>query len=250
MSLLSVLFLVFLVAAIAFAVVRHRAQWRSKCRAAAEKIHGEMTAMYRGEQEFRIAQETDFPGLDLTGYGEAREFLTASGFTYLGAIENLTITAVHPANRTFMAAYANEAGDITAFFYQMQHVRVQDFSTWLQGDRLLLTTNAEADKLTPAPSANRETLPHDTPPTTLLARHLERVQDLDAAEPGIIQPVSSLETVLDAARRYSGTIAEYRRSIGYLTEAEMLRLAAPGQEATARLVFQHFRELVERGGRA
>jgi hypothetical protein len=242
-----ILFVVALVVAIVITVARQWAQRKRKCQAAAEKIHGEMTAMYRSEHSFRIVRETAFPGLDLTGYREAREFLTSRGFVSLGAIENLTVTAVYPENRTFMAAYANAAGDVGAYFYEIRKVRVLDFSTWLEGDRLLLTTSGDADKLTPPPSVNREALPADTSFATLLARHLERLEALRATERAAIRSLASMDEVLEACRRHSRLVGEHRRSVGFLTEAEMLRFAAPGQGYAARRVFKHFHEIVASG---
>jgi hypothetical protein len=246
MGLPLILFILVSGAGIALTVAWQRARWKSQCRAAARKIHMEMAALYCGEARFRVVRETDFPNLDLTGYREARTLLTGRGFSFLGAIENLTLTAVYPENRTFMAAYADERGTTCAFFYQVQQVRVHDFSTGLGGDRVLLTNNAEADRLTPAPSVSRETLPHDTPPEMILARHLERLASLRAAEPAVApRSVTSLDDVLDSCGRFSRLVADHRRSVGLLTEAEMLRLSAPGQEPTARQVFEYFRERVE-----
>lgn len=243
-----ILFIVFLAIAVAVTVVRQRARWRAQCRAAAEKIHGEMAAMYGGEQQFRAVRQEDFPGIDLARYHEAREFLTAHGFNPLGSIENVTMTQVYPANRTFMAAYVDEPGTTCAYFYQVQGIHVQDFSSALEDGRFLLTTNATIDKLTPAPSVSRETLPATATQAQLLARHQERVAALRAAEPRAAwRTVHTMDEVLDACRGYSRVVGAHRRSFGLLAEDEILRLAAPGQEPTARLVFQHFRELVEHG---
>ncbi len=234
--------------AIAATIAWQRHRWHAQCRAAAAKIHGELAALYGGEQRLRVASEADFPGFDLTAHRQMREALGPLGFRHLGCLENVTVGEVYPQNRSPMDVYADETGSIAACFYRIPQAAVLDLGTTFVDGRQLLTNTAESDKLTPPPTTARESLPGDSKPEAVLARHRQRLEERLRAEPTLATvPARSLEDVLEHCRRYAHDAGEHRRSLGLITEAELLRLTAPGQEPTTRLVFKYFRERMSAG---
>ena len=236
-------FRIIVLIAVLGAIVWQQWKWRSACKAAAAKILRELTTMYRAEHEYRVVSPADFPAVDPTGYARVRESLEASGFRHLGAVENLTVSRVYPAQRTFMECYANATEQLGAYTYRIAQYQVVDIGCFLSDGRYLLTTNAEADKLTPAPSVLKLSMPADTPVEGLLARHASRLAELRAVSP--VTTATDLDEAVAIARRYSGVVGEYRRRVGYITEEELLRLAAKGQAATARRVWSYFDALRE-----
>lgn len=237
-------FAAFLAVAITATVLWQRRRWNAQCLAAARKIHGELVALYAGEQVLRVASEADFPGFDMTSHRQMREALGRLGFRHLGSLENVTVGEVYPQNRGPMDVSVEETGTIAACFYRIPQAAVLDLGTRFADGRQLLTNTAEADKLTAPPTALRESLPGDTKPEVLLERHRQRLDELRRAEPTLAtMPTRTLDDVLDHCRRYASAAGAHRRALGLLTEEELLRLTAPGQEPTARLVFKHFREM-------
>lgn len=223
-------------------------KWARSCRAGAEKMYREMAAMYRGAHEYRVASEGDVPGLELSGYHQAREFLLGRSFRYLGSFENITATAVHPEYRTLVDAYASDDGSVGVGSYRIQDIQTLEFSTILKDGRSLVTTNAHLDTLTPPPSVSKCILPRNTLPQDLLSRHLARFGALRDAEPSLeLVRLTSLDDVLAICRRNSRVASEHRQSLGLLNEAEMLNFATRrDQEATARRIWRHFHTLVAR----
>lgn len=218
------------------------ALWRA-CRNGARKIHRELTAMFGGEHEFRIVPEDEARAGQSQEATELRGQLRAAGFRPLGWIEDLTVTAVYPRLRTFIEVHASADGRICATTYRTAGLRLFDLGTRLAGDRFIVTTNAEVNKLKPPPSTDRETLPYTTSFADLHARHLARLEERRPG-PSAVRPCRNLSDVLAASRLYSRQASEHRRSLGYLSEAELLEMGAGAQrEEVARRIWREFRRL-------
>ena len=154
--------------------IRSQARWRRTCREAAAQIYREVSEMYAGTHEYRIARDSDFPGLELSGYLEVRSFLLARSFRHSGWLENLTVTRVHPAHRTGIDGYVDPDGTTTAASFHLAGRQYVTLGSVLAGDRFLVTGNTDLDTLVPPPAVDKCTLPHDTPLADLVARHYQR----------------------------------------------------------------------------
>jgi hypothetical protein len=185
--------------------------------------------------------------VDPTPYEVVRQALEPRGFRSLGAFEDLTLTSVYPHQRTFVAAYVDASGECTALTYSLQGKQVVEFDTTIEGGRTLVTWNAEQDFLTPPPEVEKRTLPGTSTAEQVLAVHTEAVQQLRAREPGVrLVRISTLDDVLEQARRATRIAAEHRRAVGLLTEEEMLRFVGkPAPEKVVLQVWSEFQRLVE-----
>jgi hypothetical protein len=221
--------------------------WKSACRAGAVRIHREMTALFQGDHDIQLTSRSEFPGHDWAGYDRVRDDLTDRGFRFLGAVEDHTISKVYPHNRTMMEAYTDGEGTTIASTYLLRDRQMTDLATEAEDGRLWLTTNADLDKLTPPPAIDRHVVPADAPVETMLAAHRERLSALRRASPSIrFVRTRTVEDAIEAARRHMRLIMTYRKSVGLLTEKEIVAMAnGPDQVATARAVWRIFRGLVE-----
>jgi hypothetical protein len=214
---------------------------RKACRAGAQKIHASLLASFQCEHEYRAATRDEFPGMDWSGYDDLRDVLDARGMTLLGGIEDVTESRANPEMRTLIEMHVGFQGTVSVATYRVQGMQIVDVISELTDGRMLLTTNAEINKLTPPPNTRRETLPASTRAEALLDLHLERLHELRKREPGApFVIIGAIEDVLDAARRSSRTTSEHRRSIGWLTREELLALSGAGQEAMTELVWVEF----------
>ena len=230
-------------------IVLQQLKWAAACRAGAAKLHAELSATYAGEHRFRIAEPADFPDVDPAGYRDVASRLSSAGFVRLGAIEDETVTEIHPEHRTYAESHVAEDGSILASTYAIGGMQIVDLVTPLEDGRILMTTTAVADKLTPPPAVLKTVHAVGTPVEVLLADHRER---LAAFRPAVRPvPVRTLEDALAAARHHSRVVADFRRSRGLVTEEEMLALASgEGEEPTARRVFKEIQRLRREAGRA
>jgi hypothetical protein len=221
-------------------------RWRRSYRAGAAKMYREMTEMYRGEHEYRIASEGDFPGLELSGYKQVEQFLRGEGFRHLGSFENLTVTRIHPEHRTRLDSYASTDGPIGLTTFRLVDRQIVNFGSVLQNDRLVITTNADLDTLIPPPTVNKCTLPSDTSIEELLSRHRQRVEALHREDPTLqFLTIATLDEVIALSKRQSRIASAHRQSLGYLTRAEMLSFATRlDQERGAKAIWEEFRRLV------
>ena len=221
-----------------------------QCRAAAEKIHGEMVGMFSGVHEYRVLSAADRPELPRDGYERVAAALAARGFRSLGAFEDVTVSAVYPQNRTYMESHVSDDGGIGAVTYFVAAIQKQitDFSSTFADGRMVGTTNAELDTLRPPPWMHRENRPIDTGVEPLLDRHVEALAEFRERWPEAAPILAqTLDDVLARSRDYSVRNGEFRRSIGWLTEDELMSFAKdPGQLATAQQIWSEFREIVVR----
>ena len=203
--------------------------------------------MYAGEHEFAIVSPADYPAIDGSRYAAVASELAGAGFRRVGTIEDATVSAVYPHNRTYVESHVSADGEISASTYWVAGRQIVDLATVLGDGRVLVTTNADIDKMTPPPSVRRDGMPAATAPAALLARHRERLAALRSPDrPLRIVRSDTLDDVIVQARQVSRLMAEYRQSIGLLTESELMAMIAPGQEATGKRVWREFTALTGR----
>jgi hypothetical protein len=254
------LLFVLIVAIFMFAVsLLAKAHLRSRCRKSAAKIYRELAAVFTGEHEFRVvpadeaarqpaAREENGP--KAAGELELQAALGAAGFRLLGWIEDLTTRAVYPHLSAITECHASADGRTCATIMRTAGLLVFELGTRLPGDRFVMTSNAEMNRLQPPPSTDREILSYGTSFETLHTRHLQRLAER-GADPAHVIPCRELADAIASFRLYSIQASAYRRTIGYLTREELLELGAGVQrEAVVSLVWEEFCRLREGERRA
>ncbi len=218
------------------------ARWRRDCRAAGEKLYREAAALYGGEHEYRVVSPSEWPALDQPARGRAREALLASGLRYAGAFENLTVTRVYPAQRTFSDAYLDAEGTTCVVTYAIAGRQTVECSSRTSTGRVLTTTNAVLDGFALPPEVEPCVLAADTTPEQVLRRHHERLTTLRAGQAELLlERATTIEEVLSACQRSSAALSRHRRSSGLATEAEMLgHFSGTDREGTARRIWKEF----------
>jgi hypothetical protein len=242
--------LVVLLVLVLLAMVAMNAKFRRDCRAGAEKIHREMVGVFSREHDHRMLAPADQPAIPREGYERIASELAARGFRVLGAFEDITVSTVYPANRTYMESHVSEDGATTATTYFVPQIgkQVVDVATAFEDGRMVAVTSAEMDTLRPPPWMLRETTPLDTELSVLVARHQTRLAEFREKWPDVApRAVRSLEDVVRWSADYSRRTGEFRRSMGWLTEAEMMSFARnPGERFTAEHIWKEFQALVAR----
>lgn len=125
----------------------------------------------------------------------------------------------------------------------MSGTQYLEFGSATSDHRYILTSNAQPNLQSWPPSVDNCILTAGTPLDVLLARHRERVSDLEQREPGtVLQTFADMEAVFAAMKRYRQELSVYRKSIGYITLEEMLALARnPAEEQAARRLWAEIR---------
>lgn len=225
---------------------------RAACRDGAVKLRHELEATFRGEHSFAVVRKDEVPDLDETTYQALEARLFAAGFQYLGSLEDQTVSEISPHHRTRADCYANGDGSIGASIFLMGGHAILEFSSRLDDGRFLVTTNAEVNKLTPPPRVLRVDRAEGTNPDELLALHGERLRTLLSQDPALrVFPYRRMDDTIETARELSRIGAEYRQSIGYLTEDELHRMAKGGGQAMiARVLWEEYRKVADEGRRA
>lgn len=204
------------------------------------ELYEQLRANYRAEHQYRVLTPAERPAPDNTSYEEHDRFLTGNGFRYLGDFEDVTLAAIYPEDRTSVAAYVSADGRLTAGTWRLREVQTIEIASILADGRLLTTSNAESDRLTPPSVVDKIVLPAATPAAGVLERHVERLASLLAREPEAETVViDDMDDLLEFERRYSRAMVEHRDRVGLITLEEMLRLAGTDRERrTARVMWK------------
>ncbi|MCU0243142.1 MAG: hypothetical protein MUF51_12065, partial [Vicinamibacteria bacterium] len=113
------------------------------------------------------------------GYADiARPLIEDEAFTLLGDLENVTLTAVHPRERTFVRVLSGDDGVVVAGTYWAQGEQYLDLATEFEDGHTISTTTATpAGFLTARPNVERHVEDAHTPPLSLLALHRKLVAE-------------------------------------------------------------------------
>jgi hypothetical protein len=215
--------------------------WRRACRGGAESIYSDLLATFSGPHEYRAKRREETAGIDWSEYDGVRLKMQTRGFHHLGGMEDVTMGRAKPQSPNFLELYSGLGGTVMVATYNAYGVHVVDCMSETPDGRLLLTTNAELNKLLPPPNWRVETLSSRTTCGELLDLHLSRLAALRGTERGTqFIPIRSLEDAMASAVRCSGASSEHRRSIGLLTREELDALTSPGQESAAERVWLEF----------
>lgn len=232
-----------LVVAIALGIRRPRGFGGAALRARLDAVYGEPHELVR-------VQPSEFPEADLDFYDRARKELEDKRYTYLGDVEDLTLTRIYPQNRTFLRVLVDAGRMIRASIYHLhprgvvvsllqlvqlfpRHLRVIELTSEIQGLFLVTANTHGVDRLEPPPEAKVERLPLATPITEVVARHEQRITEYLRAHPERT-PVhyESLDDVLASTARAHVCMARHRQKVGGLSRDELERLKGRPLSAT------------------
>lgn len=234
----------FAIALLVALVFMHRFRmflWRRACRGGAESIYSDLVATFSGPHEYRRKLREETAGIDWSEYDRVRGEMQSRGFQQLGGLEDVTMGRAKPQSPNFLELYSGLDGAVMVATYDAYGVHVVDCMSETPDGRLLLTTNAEANKLLPPANWRVETRSSETTCGELVDLHLSRLAALRETERGTrFIPIRSLEDAIASAMRCSGASSEHRRSIGLLTREELDALTSPGQESAAEMVWLEF----------
>jgi len=224
-----------LVVAIALGVRRPRGFGGAALRARLDAVYGEPHELVRVQAE-------TFPEADLEFYDRVKRELEGRAYTCLGDVEDVTMTRIYPANRTFMrmfvdagrmirgsAFHLHPRGVVVSLLQLVQlfprHLRVLELTTEIQGTFLVTANTHGVDRLEPPPEAKVERLPLSTPIADIITRHQTRITELLRAHPERT-PVhfESLDDVIASVARAHVAMARHRQKVGGLSRDELERL--------------------------
>jgi hypothetical protein len=224
-----------LVVAIALGVRRPRGFGGAALRARLDAVYGEPHELVR-------VQPDAFPEADIEFYDRARRDLEDKGYTFLGDVEDLTLTRIYPQNRTFMRMFVDAGRMIRASAYHLhprgvvvsllqlvqlfpRHLRVLELTSEVQGTFVVTANTHGVDRLEPPPEAKVERLPLATPLAEIISRHEKRITELVRAHPERA-PVhfESLEDALGSFARAHVAMSRHRQKVGGLSRDELERL--------------------------
>lgn len=196
---------------------------------AAQEMLAMGRAVYGGPHEWVPADLSQFRHLDLGFYDRSRSALEAEGFTFLGDLEDLTLSRQFPAMRTFVRVMSGDGGQVVAALYHVQGVttlpegeaRGIEFETEFDDGAFIGTGNGRETDLTPPfEGVRKNLLPHRTPLAKLLAAHREALaRERDAGR--TVVTVSTIDEAIAAQHRLEAIKAGQKARTGYLTEDDI-----------------------------
>lgn len=213
-------------------------------------LRARLDAVYGEPHELVATKPEEFPEADLEFYERTRKELEARGYRFLADVEDLTLSRIYPANRTFMRMLVDAGGMIRATAYHLhprgvvvsllqlvqlypRHLRVLELVSEVQGSFLVTSNTSGVDRLEPPPEAKVERLPLTASLAEILARHEARITELLKAYPGR-QP-KTFETFADVTAsiaRAHVAMARHRQKVGGLSRDELERLKGRPLSAT------------------
>ena len=232
-----------LVVAVALGVRRPRGLGGAALRARLDQVYGE-------PHELARVDPAQFPEADLDWYDHARKELEAKGYSFLGDVEDLTLSKIYPNNRTFLRLFVDAGRMIRASIYHLhprgvvvsllqlvqlfpRHVRVIELSSEVQGKFLVTSNTHGLERLEPPPEALVERMPLATAILDVVARHERRITELLREHPER-QPVhfETLDDITASIGRAHVAMARHRQKVGGLSRDELERLKGRPLSAT------------------
>jgi len=232
-----------LVVAVALGMRRPRGFGGQALRARLDAVYGEPHEMAR-------VMPGAFPEADVEFYDRARKELEGRRYRWLADVEDLTMSRIYPANRTFLRMFVDAGGMIRAGAYHLhprgvvisllqlvqlypRHLRVVELVTEIQGTFLVTSNTHGVDRLEPPPEAKVERLPLSTSIADVVSTHEQRITQLLREHPERSPTTfESYEDVLASMARAHIVMARHRQKVGGLSRDELERLKGRPLSAT------------------
>lgn len=223
----------------------------------AEELLDMLLMTYSSNHEYAEVDPDDFKYLDLKYYERTWEKLRDEGFRFLGDIEDVTLSQVHPRMRSFIRCLVSGDGSVMAGIYHvrprgwwrvlvwfglLKQTRVLDLETEFTDGCFVCTSNAEQAAMMTLPDELMPEFYGDiTEPAELLEIHKRWVGEYLSQTDGVgCVIVRSLRDGLASQDRMTALKAAHRDEIkGGLLPEEMDRIAEGklevGRDALAKM---------------
>ncbi len=221
------------------AVVASRVAARRRVRRAARSVRSTMQAVYSGPHSYREVSLGDFPGLDTAFYEERTGELAALDFSFLGDLEDVTVTRAQVGEPTAVRVMLSEDRTVLGFVRQVEAggrtAKVVELETVLDDGRFVVTsTGGAATPMSMPPEIDWHSHPGDHL-GALVRAHRTRLRDrLAVADGARPVAVTTVAEVIEHQRHMDETRARFRKGQPTLvTRQELQRMGGPERFRTA-----------------
>lgn len=207
------------------------------------KIRALIENTFKEKHEYIPSSLENHPDLDRGFYMETTAAFQARGFTWLGDLEDATVTKANPSNRTCLRVFVGDGGQIQGGAYHFKirgwgrvfqwiglvprKIKVIDLETEFQNGVFVGTTNAPTGQaLTHGPRILRQ-YHRGAGVERLLEIHRERVKKHALENNTAIVRVGTIDALIESQQRHNMVEALHRKSVGGVTREELTALGGP-----------------------
>jgi hypothetical protein len=242
---------------------------RTITRRMARNILNQMRAIYGQPHVNRPADARTFPDADQAFYAASQTCLEQAGFRVLADIENVTVNDLARrgpkggvALPTFQRVLLGDDATTVAVVYHTRvqtptgngrtlapkDVRVVEFGSHFDDGTALDTQPwTTAVHLDPVPGDRRAVLPADATIEQLLAAHRAGVaQVLSTWKNTRLIPTRTVDEFVALLNRIQEKRRAHRHSIGWITEAELVRMSGEGKQAIAKSIYREIQHILKK----
>lgn len=224
----------------------------SKEQELAQELLNTMQSIYVPQHTFQPVDAKTFRKVDQKYYQRTQTTLEKLGFHKIADIEDVTVTQVNPANRTFIRVFLNSDRTIVGACYHFplswlvrlfqwiglapRGGKVIDLETELSDGSFVVTSNSlEMDTTADVPGVHRQQFPHNTTAEILLQQHRTKLRAF--IQQGI-QPLrqNNYAEIEAAQHRLQAIKSGYRTSVGFVTDEDIDRTANSHQKEAAEVL--------------
>jgi hypothetical protein len=216
--------------------------WRQQ-KASARRLFDQHKAIYQSEPyEYRVVDAAEFPDLDHSFYDACWSWFEANGFRFLADRENVTLSQLFPAQRTFIRTVVSGDGSILGLAHHIQtatrgflrDIKTVGFETELSDGTFVTTSNtSEAARTLPIPGIDSLRCPQATPIAELLRIHRERLANSMRSKPFLSATcIRTMENCIHFQHRMQAVSSKHKQSTGYIGAADLEQNC--GRQLTAR----------------
>ncbi len=213
---------------------------RRRVRRAARSVRSTMQALYSGPHSYREVSLGDFPRLDHAFYEERTGDFAALDFSFLGDVEDVTVSRAQIGEPTAMRVMLGEDRRVLAFVHHAElsgkAVRVVELeSVFGDGTFVLTSTALAASPMSMPPEIDCEYHPATTPAGALVRAHRARVRGRLAAAGGAPPlEIGSLADAIEHQRHMDEIRARFRKGQPTrVSRDELRRMGGPERFRTA-----------------